>query len=469
MTTPLILTLGLHPDDQARFDALRRRHFPSEHNHIAAHLTLFHHLPGDQADLVEHSVLAAASSQPAFPVDVTGLRSLGRGVAYTLGSTTLGSLRAGLARHWHEHLTAQDRQGWRPHITLQNKVSGPEAATLLAAMQAVFAPFAVRAEALLLWRYLGRPVGAGSPRTLPAPRPLPTRHACARRAPMSTLQALIIAVLQGATELFPISSLGHAVIVPALLGWNIDQRGDAFLPFLVLLHTGTAAALLLYFWRDWLGLGLGTLGQGGPVRVREARRMLLLIVVATIPAVILGAGLNKALRSLFGEPVAAAGFLLLNGVVLLAGERLRGRVAERGAKPLTHLTMADAVSIGVWQCGALLPGISRAGVTIVGGLLRGLDHQASAHFSFLIALPIIVGATVLEVPHLLHASVPPGVFQQAALAAILAGVVAWISTAVLMRYFRDHDRWALSPFAIYCVVAGAGSAAFLLYPHAAAP
>ena len=279
---------------------------------------------------------------------------------------------------------------------------------------------------------------------------------------MSTLQALFIAVLQGATELFPISSLGHAVIVPALLHWRLDQGSPDFLPFLVLLHTGTAIALIAYFWRDWHGLLLGVLGQGGAVRVAEARRMTLLIVLATIPAVILGFALNKFFRGLFGTPVAAAGFLALNGGMLLFGEQLRGRVATTGSKPLTHLTIQDALLIGVWQCGALFPGISRAGATIVGGLLRGLDHEASAHFSFLIATPIIIGATVLEVPHLLHASVGPGVFQQAAMAAVLAGVVAWLSTAFLMRYFRANDRWALNPFAFYCLAAGIGSAVYLL-------
>ena len=155
---------------------------------------------------------------------------------------------------------------------------------------------------------------------------------------MSTLQALVIAVLQGATELFPISSLGHAVIVPVLLGWHLDQRSPEFLPFLVLLHTGTAAALLAYFWRDWFGLFMGTIGLGTPTRVAEARKMLLLIVIATIPAVILGYGLNRFFRTLFAAPLAAALFLALNGVVLLLGERLRGRVAEVGAKPLTMLT-----------------------------------------------------------------------------------------------------------------------------------
>lgn len=279
---------------------------------------------------------------------------------------------------------------------------------------------------------------------------------------MSTLQAFFIAVLQGATELFPISSLGHAVVVPALLNWNLDQKSPAFLPFLVLLHTGTAIALLAYFWRDWLGLGMGAIGQGGDLRVREARRMLMLIVVATIPAVILGAALNAFFKTLFGAPIVAAGFLVLNGGMLLFGERLRERSALRGTKSLTHLTVPDALTIGVWQCGALLPGVSRAGATMVGGLLRGLDHQAAAHFSFLIATPIIIGATALEGRHLLSAAVPPGTFQQAGLAAIVAGVTAWLSTAFLMRYFRQHDDWALRPFAIYCLVFGLGSAAWLL-------
>ena len=279
---------------------------------------------------------------------------------------------------------------------------------------------------------------------------------------MDTLQAFFIAILQGATELFPISSLGHAVVVPALLGWSLNQKAPEFLPFLVLLHTGTAVALTAYFWRDWWGLFLGVIGQGGPTRVREARRMLMLIVVATIPAVIVGGLLAGFFRSLFATPLVAAGFLTLNGLMLIFGERLRGRATQAGSKPLTHLTVQDAIYIGVWQCGALFPGISRAGATMVAGLLRGLDHQASAHFSFLIATPIIVGATVFEARHLLHATVPAGVFQLASISAVLAGITAFLSTAFLMRYFRDHDSWALNPFAYYCLAFGIGSAAWLV-------
>ena len=279
---------------------------------------------------------------------------------------------------------------------------------------------------------------------------------------MTFLQALVIAIVQGATELFPISSLGHAVILPRLLGWNMDQHSPAFLPFLVLLHLGTAAALLLYFWRDWWALATGVLGLNDAHRTRESRHIALLLIVATVPAVILGAGLEHMLRRLFGTPVIAAGFLVANGLLLLAGERLRGR-APAEPRAVATLTLLDAFIIGLWQCLALLPGISRSGATIVGGLLRGIDHEGSARFSFLIALPIILGAVALEVPKLLHADVPPGTLQIAGLAAVVAGVVAFASTAFLMRYFKDNDRWALNPFAYYCIIAGGLSAAWMVF------
>ena len=279
---------------------------------------------------------------------------------------------------------------------------------------------------------------------------------------MTYLHALIIAVLQGATELFPVSSLGHAVIVPALLGWRFDQHAPSFLPFLVMLHLGTAAALLSYFWRDWWALATGVLGLAGAQRAAESRHILLLLVVATIPASLLGAGLEHQIRLLFEAPVTVCIFLAANGLLLIAGEHLR-RHAGGGtpARPLATLTMVDAVVIGVWQCLALLPGLSRSGATITGGLIRGIDHAASAHFSFLIALPVILGATVLEVPKLLHASVPAGTFQGASVAAVVAGLVALASTAFLMRYFRHNDRWAMDPFGYYCLAAGLVSGAFL--------
>ncbi len=272
---------------------------------------------------------------------------------------------------------------------------------------------------------------------------------------MTYLHALIIAVLQGATELFPVSSLGHAVIVPALLGWHFDQHAPVFLPFLVMLHLGTAAALLAYFWRDWWALATGVLGFSGPERGRESRHIFLLLVVATIPAVIAGGLLEHQVRRLFDAPITACYFLAANGMLLIAGEHLR-RHAASGApvRPLATLTIIDALVIGVWQCLALLPGLSRSGATITGGLIRGIDHAASAHFSFLIALPVILGATALEVPKLLHANVPAGTFQVATVSAVVAGIVALASTAFLMRYFRNNSRWAMDPFGYYCIVAG---------------
>jgi undecaprenyl-diphosphatase len=275
---------------------------------------------------------------------------------------------------------------------------------------------------------------------------------------MTAIQAIVMAILQGATELFPVSSLGHAVMLPALLHWRLNQNAPEFLPFLVMLHLGTATALLVFFWRDWWLLALGVLGLADAHQTGESRRAFGLIVVATIPAVILGFTLERFFRSLFGSPLTAAAFLVLNGFLLLFGERLR----TRGHRPLASLTVKDALIIGCWQCAALIPGISRSGATIVGGLTRGVDHEGSAHFSFLIATPIILGATVLEVPKLLHASVAPGVFALAAFAAVLSGVTAWLSTWFLMRYFRHHDDWALNPFGYYCIAVGLAVLGYLV-------
>ena len=267
---------------------------------------------------------------------------------------------------------------------------------------------------------------------------------------MNTVQALAIAVLQGATELFPVSSLGHAVVVPSLLRADIDQAAESFLPFVVMLHLGTAVALLQFFWRDWWLIGTGVIGLADAHQVKESRRVFVLIVIATIPAVIAGLLLERLVRGLFAAPLIAAGFLVVNGVMLLFGERLRAL----GARPLGDIKPMDALIIGCAQCLALIPGISRSGSTIVAGLLRGINHEGSAHFSFLIATPIIFGATVHQLPKLLHASVAPGVFTLASIAAVVAGVTAWLSTWFLMRYFRSNDEWALNPFGYYCIGLG---------------
>ena len=270
---------------------------------------------------------------------------------------------------------------------------------------------------------------------------------------MTTVQALLIAVLQGATEFFPVSSLGHAVVLPALLGWDIDQDAPAFLPFLVVLHVGTALALLLYFWRDWLDLALALVGLGDAKARPAHRRVAGLVILATIPAVVIGGLFADWLRHLFATPLVAAVLLVVNGFVLFGGERLRRSATGGGANDLGHLHWRDALLIGLCQCAALAPGISRSGATIVGGLLRGLRHEAAAHFSFLIATPIIFGAAVHEAPQLIREDIHiTGVLVGAG---IVAGVVAFGSTWVLMRYFKRNDFHALNPFAYYCWAFGA--------------
>jgi undecaprenyl-diphosphatase len=275
---------------------------------------------------------------------------------------------------------------------------------------------------------------------------------------MDFAHALLFAILQGATELFPVSSLGHAVIVPALLHWPIDQESAGFLPFLVMLHLGTAGGLLLYFWRDWRAMLRGVLGRGYAVEVGVQRGILLRLVVATIPAVIIGAIVKKPVEHLFASPLAASLFLIANAAVLWLGEAMRARGTRRGDK----LSYADALVIGLFQCLAFLPGISRSGAAIVGGLRRGIAHEAAAKFSFLMGTPVILAASVLELPKLLRGHELHALFGIALLAAILAGAVAFASTAFLMRYFRDHDAWALKPFAYYCAIAGAGSFVLLI-------
>src|SRR5579872_3976537 len=191
---------------------------------------------------------------------------------------------------------------------------------------------------------------------------------------MTALHAITIAILQGVTELFPISSLGHAVILPRLLGWPIDQHSPSFLPFLVVLHVGTAVALLLYFWRDWLFIFEGLAGLAGGRRrpAADARHLLMLIVIATLPAVVIGFVLEKFVRGLFASPLVAAVFLIVNGFVLLLGDRLRDRETGRDQQRLQRLGWRGALAIGLWQCAAFIPGISRSGAAMVGGLFAGL-------------------------------------------------------------------------------------------------
>jgi undecaprenyl-diphosphatase len=286
---------------------------------------------------------------------------------------------------------------------------------------------------------------------------------------MTLLQALAFAIVQGLTELFPVSSLGHAVVLPAILGWHIDQDSAKFLPFLVVLHVGTAAALLLYFWREWWGLLLAVFGQGGSdATIADRRHLVLLLVVGTLPAVVLGFVFEKPLRHLFGSPMGAAFFLIVNGFVLYLGERLRRRALLGSRRRLAGAGWRDALAVGFWQTAAFLPGISRSGATIVGGLLVGLRHEDAARFSFLLATPVIAGAAALEIPTLLRhaAGTADAAFGSGVLllGGLAAGVTAYLSTAFLLRYFRRREEnAALDPFAYYCWAAGILALLFLRF------
>ena len=264
---------------------------------------------------------------------------------------------------------------------------------------------------------------------------------------MTYLQSLLIAILQGATELFPVSSLGHAVILPGLIGWDIDQKAPQFLPFLVVLHLGTAVALLAYFWRDWVGFAQAVIGHGEAEVVRRERRVFALVCLATLPAVILGFALEHKLRGVFGTPFVAAIFLMVNGLILNYGEKIK----QGGQKSVDQLSWGAAFGIGAAQALALIPGISRSGATMVGGLMAGLTHRNSARFSFLLATPIIAGAGVLEVPKMLHNPDAAGYdATMVIISGIVAGIAAYISVYGLMRYFRKNEIDALKPFAWYC-------------------
>ncbi len=273
---------------------------------------------------------------------------------------------------------------------------------------------------------------------------------------MTTIQAIILAFIQGVTELFPVSSLGHAVLAPRLLNWGIDEHAPDFLPYLVVMHLGTAIALLVYFRRDWLDF-LGSVVNADAPNAAQNRKTFLLVVLATIPAVLVGYAFRKILGDAFGTPTLAAVFLIVNGFILFAGDRF----GARGDAGLDQLNWKGALSIGVAQCFALIPGVSRSGATIVMGLFAGLGHEAAARFSFLMATPIIIGATALEAPKLLRSGATLG--GAAIVSGIVAGAVAYASLVFLMRYFKSNEAEALNPFAFYCWGAGALSLALMLF------
>jgi undecaprenyl-diphosphatase len=281
-------------------------------------------------------------------------------------------------------------------------------------------------------------------------------------------QAIVMGLLQGITELFPVSSLGHSVLFPSLFGWHNLARAQSqpesfFLAFVVALHVGTALALLVVFWREWIAIISAFFRSIAKRAIETAdERLAWLLVIATIPAGILGVALEHELRVVFAKPLAAALFLILNGFILAAGERYRRRAEvrelaiERGLKPeedarrLETLDFKEAGVVGVAQTGALLAGISRSGITMVAGLVRGLDHEDAARFSFLLATPIILAAGLYKIPDLMG-PLGNGVRGQAVVGGLFAAVAAFISTKFLLKYFETRT---LTPFAIYCLLFG---------------
>jgi undecaprenyl-diphosphatase len=276
--------------------------------------------------------------------------------------------------------------------------------------------------------------------------------------PISYLQALILGALQGLSEPFPISSLGHAVLLPKLLGWDIHQNDDYFLTFLVATHCATALVLFLFFLDDWKRIWFGFVrsvkGRSTP-RDLDAR-LAWVIIIGTIPAGILGLALEHKLRALFASPTSAAIFLTINGLLLLAVERFRRRPPRPGDgegdgdERIAKLGFRQALGIGTAQALALIPGISRSGVTMGGGLLAGLSNEDAARYAFLLATPVIGAAGLLKLPEL-FGSAGDGVRGQALVGAIAAAITTWAAVKFLLKYFETSR---LTPFGYYCVGAG---------------
>ena len=317
---------------------------------------------------------------------------------------------------------------------------------------------------------------------------------------LTYLQAAVVGLVQGVSELFPISSLGHAVLIPAVIGgqWaqnlNVAAESSPYLAFIVGLHVATAAALLIYFWQDWVRIirGLGT-----SIRYREVytadERLAWMIVLGTIPVGIAGLALQKTFQTVFGQPKVAAVFLTINGLILIAGERFRrhssreadeetarqrefaelavgrhsaGARADRQREHtavamsdgrLASLSYPQALLIGSAQILALIAGISRDGVAIVAGMTRGLSREDAGRFAFLLATPAILAAGVLKLPEL-FGTAGAGIGGQILVGSLLAGLGAYFSVRFLVRYLRTRT---LTPFGVYCIVAGLGSLAYL--------
>jgi undecaprenyl-diphosphatase len=329
---------------------------------------------------------------------------------------------------------------------------------------------------------------------------------------MTYPEAMIVGLIQGVTELFPVSSLGHNVLLPAVIGgsWANDLSVSAaqspYLAFIVGLHVATAIALLIYFWKDWVRIFRGFISS---IRDRDVttvdQKLAWMIILATIPVGVVGLFAEHEFRVIFAKPVRAAIFLIINGIILYAGERFRTRKSRQadeeiaqereerelvgataghggtGPRPaaahasghravrqqeiaagaesdqrLVAMGYLQGTIIGAAQVLALLAGISRDGVTMVTGMFRGLSREDAARFAFLLATPVIFAAGALKVGDLIHYG--HGIYGQILAGSILSGIGAYVSVRFLVRYFQTRT---LTPFAIYCVVAGLACAIYL--------
>jgi undecaprenyl-diphosphatase len=331
---------------------------------------------------------------------------------------------------------------------------------------------------------------------------------------LTYLEAAVVGLVQGVSEMFPVSSLGHNVLIPAIIGgsWardlNVATPESPYLAFIVGLHVATAIALIIYFWRDWVRIvgGFFTSIRDRGVRT-ENQKLAWMIILATIPVGIVGLLFEHAFRVIFGKPIIAGIFLAVNGVILIAGERYRSRAskaadaavagerdprliparepelvaagrspagshARAGARDLRQREQAEAIQadrrlarmsypqtvlVGSAQILALLAGISRDGVTMVAGMARGLSREDAARFAFLLATPVILAAGALKIPDLLG-PLGNGIRGQILLGSVLSGVGAYLSVRFLLRYLRTRT---LTPFGVYCLIAGVASVLYL--------
>jgi undecaprenyl-diphosphatase len=289
----------------------------------------------------------------------------------------------------------------------------------------------------------------------------------AASGPVTWFQAVVLGLLQGVTELVPISSLGHTVLFPTLFGWNSLVRAQSdpesfWLAFVVMLHVGSAVGLLIYFWRDWVEIVTAFFRT---LRKRRAEtpteRLAWLIVISSIPAGLLGLVLEHPLRVALAKPASAAVFLMVNGVVLIGAERLRRRAevralairegaTEEGFRRLDTLEYRESLGVGFAQATALIPGISRDGMCMTAGLVRGLDNEDAARYAFLLATPIILAAGLFKFSDL-TGPLGNGVRGQAVVAAVVAAVAAVFTVHYMLRYLEKRN---LIPFGVYCILFG---------------